>query len=88
MDQSLLMWLFGGAFGGIVTLALLFLAHIKECRVTRAAIATLTTQNTQMLKEIGDHETGMRGSIHKLRNDVMPMVLWVQQEQERRRDER
>jgi hypothetical protein len=84
MSDQLLLWLFGGAFAGIVTLALLLLAHIKECRDVRAAIATLTTNVKHISSEIGTHETGIRGSLHKLRSEISPFVLWAQRELENR----
>jgi hypothetical protein len=84
MTEALQLWLFGGAFAGIVTLALLLLAHIKECRDVRASLAALTTNMENVLREVGTHETGLRGSVRKLRNELSPFVLWAQRELEKR----
>jgi hypothetical protein len=85
VSDTLIMWLFGGAFGCILGLGGLWLSHIRDCREVRAMLAELNTNMTTVLREIGTHETGLRGSLHKLRSEISPFVLWVQGEKERRK---
>jgi hypothetical protein len=84
MSDTLLMWLFGGAFAGILGLAGLWWSHVKECREVRAALATLNANMAIVLREIGTHETGLRGSFHDLRDRMTPLAVWAEREMERR----
>jgi hypothetical protein len=54
--------------------------HIKECREFRAEVSGIATDMKRVKEDIGTHETGMRGSIHDLRNRVTPVVLWYERD--------
>jgi hypothetical protein len=62
-------------------------AHIGSCRKTSAEQAamwaTIDERTKHMQLEIGTHETGLRGSVHKLRNDISPFVVWAARKMER-----
>lgn len=55
--------------------------HIKECREFRAEVAGMNADLKRVQQDIGTHETGLRGSVHELRNRVTPVVLWYEQGQ-------
>lgn len=72
MDTQVILWLFGtvitvqlSVLGGVV-LAVWKLAQ---------TVAELSVRVIRMERDIGDHDTGMRGDIHNLRSTVMPFVL-------------
>lgn len=92
MDQQAILWIFGILVtinSGIVGILFMMLwSHIRDCRRSgderSAMLATLQTQQNTILREIGDHDTGLRGSIHRLRNDVAPFMMRDQMERERK----
>jgi hypothetical protein len=38
-------------------------------------VAKLEADSAAMKAEIGDHENGLRGSMHELRNTISPMYI-------------
>lgn len=84
MDQSVLLWILGGQLAMIVGLGKLWWDHIKDCRARAAADAVLRSDVNHLLHEVGDHQTGIRGAMHRLRDELSPLAIWVQLEQERR----
>lgn len=51
----------------------LLIWHLFRCRDTRVEIVALRGLVERMAQEIGTHETGMRGTIHRTANEVMAM---------------
>ncbi len=88
MDSTVLLWILGGQFAMIAGLAGLWWGHIKDCRARAAQDAVMRSDIDRLLHEVGDHETGIRGALHKLRDDLSPFALWVQMEMQRREKER
>jgi hypothetical protein len=88
MDETVLLWLFGGQMAFNVGLAKLWWDHTKDCRDYRVAAALergqIAADVKSILHEIGDHDSGMRGSIHKLRNEVSPFIILAEREAQRR----
>lgn len=86
MTESATLWLFGTVItvlglviGGIVGW---IFAHSKDCldfRVaTAASLAAIVVKLDRVIDDIGDHESGLRGSVHKLRNDISPYMIRAQ----------
>lgn len=92
MSESAILWIFGILVtinSGIVGVLFLMLwGHIRDCRKSgdeRAGmLATLQAQQNTILREIGDHETGLRGSLHQLRNEVFQSIIRADAERERK----
>lgn len=92
MSETAILWV----AGTIITVLLLviagiakmMLAHAKDCRDFRvklsADIATLQGNVNRVMRDIGDHETGLRGSFHDLRDRMTPLAVWAEREMERR----
>lgn len=90
--MDVLLWALG-LLVVILTAVLGFLAkaqwaHITECRVFRAEFATVKEKVAAIEREIGDHESGIRGSIHDLRNQVSPFAIWAQMQMTKQGDQR
>jgi hypothetical protein len=75
------------ALGVIITLlvALLgvLLSHLSKCSVQHERTATLESEVKALKEEIGDHDSGIRGSIHVLNNRVTPIALWAERQMEK-----
>ena len=84
MSDTVLLWVLGGQLAMIVGLFKLWWDHVKECRARVANDAVMRADINRLLTEVGDHETGLRGSMHKLRQDMSPFALWVQMEMQKR----
>lgn len=92
MDQGVVLWIAGILVtinSGIVGVLFLMLwSHIRECKKSgeerSAALAVLKMQQERLLIEVGSHETGLRGSLHKLRDELSPFAVYVQMEMEKR----
>lgn len=82
---SLLVMVLLAAIGGLYKAQV---AHDKDCRDWRTAqsatTAMLQEQVRQLEAEVGDHDNGIRGSLHELRNQISPMMLYYQLLKERR----
>lgn len=75
MNQTLLIWLFGGVAAGLLGILKLWWDHVKECRARIAEAAVLRADLDRVMHEVGDHETGIRGNLHELRNQISPMYI-------------
>lgn len=75
MNQTLLIWLFGGVAAGLLGILKLWWGHVKECRTRIAEAAVLRADLDRLMHEVGDHEHGIRGNLHELRNQISPMYI-------------
>lgn len=81
MSETLILWLFAGAFGLVGVLFTLYWRHELKCKGVGEDVAVIKQVVSDIRKEIGDHESGLRGSIHKLRGEISPYII---REQHRR----
>lgn len=92
MEQSVLLWILGTAvtlltlaIGGIIRLMVM---HSRDCMSHRIEDAThrgaVDAKLERIMADIGSHESGIRGSLHKLRDDISPFIVMAQMEMERR----
>lgn len=93
MSETSTLWLFGTIIGVLTTviggMAVWIISHSRDCRdfrvATAASLAAILAKLERMQQDIGDHDSGMRGDVHQLRNMVNPVVLYYQMEMERRK---
>jgi hypothetical protein len=81
VSDTLLLWLLGGAFAMNAVQFKLWWDHARECRDYRSRIATMEADLKTVVHEIGDHETGIRGSVHQLIKQISPMYIDWQRKQ-------
>lgn len=75
MNQTLLIWLFGGVGACLAGILKLWWDHVKECRDRVVKMAAFETRLDSLSREVGDHEHGIRGNLHELRNQISPMYM-------------
>lgn len=73
MSDTLLMWIFGAAFFLICVLFGLWWHHVQVCRETGRDIAVIKQMLTDIREEIGDHETGMIGQLHRYSKSIVKL---------------
>jgi hypothetical protein len=66
MDQSLLIWLFAGAFGLIGVLFLMSWHHAIKCRGVGEDVAVIKQIVSDIRREIGSHDSGIISQLHLL----------------------
>jgi hypothetical protein len=74
MDTPVLLAILGAQLLMIGGLFKLWWDHIRDCRARAAKDAVMRS----------DNETGIRGAMHKLRQDLSPFAVWCQLEMAKR----
>lgn len=64
----------------IGVLFVLWWHHAVMCGRTGEDIAVIKAMLTRIERDIGTHETGLRGQVHKLASDIAPYVVRSQME--------
>lgn len=69
MNQDAILWLFGVVIA-VQTAVLGFIVkalwdHVETCKVTAANLASINTNVTRIMIDIGNHESGLRGQAHE-----------------------
>lgn len=87
MSETVILWLFG-TLVGLQTLVIGALAgaiwtHVRECRSFREQVAQMNADLKRVVLDIGTHESGLRGQIHALRNEILPLIVVSQMRKER-----
>jgi hypothetical protein len=83
-------WILGVLIAAQAGLLSFYIHHIIACNKRdrdRAAenlqinttLATIVESQRRMALDIGDHEKGLRGQVHRLSNDISPYVIREQQ---------
>lgn len=83
MDTPVLIAILGAQLAMIAGLFKLWWDHIKDCRARAAKDAVMRSDIDQLLREVGDHEHGIRGALHKLRSDLSPFAVWCQMQMDK-----
>lgn len=63
--------------GAIATIAKLLWDHIQHCREVHSKLASIEGKVDRVMTDIGTHETGMRGTIHKTANAVTALQMEI-----------
>lgn len=74
--------------GAIATIAKLLWEHVQHCKDVHAKLAEIASDVKRIQVDIGTHDTGLRGTVHKNANRVTELdmrlgVLERKKEQER-----
>lgn len=96
MTETIQIWLFAGSFGLIGVLFTLWWHHALMCKglsqftskdveAISRDVAVIRSILERVQEDIGTHDTGMRGDIHKLRQEVTPFVIEAQIRQRQQR---
>lgn len=59
------------------------LYHSSQCAAFHERVAKLEAENFRLRQDIGDHDSGLRGSVHDLREMMSGPYLKMQMELER-----
>lgn len=51
------------------------LYHSSQCSAFHERMARLESEVSSIKTEVGDHESGIRGNLHDLRNQISPMYI-------------
>lgn len=70
MSEAVLIAAFLLIAGAIGWLAKLLWDHVQHCREVHAKLAEIGSDVRRIQADIGTHDTGMRGTIHKTANEV------------------
>lgn len=80
--------IFGVLITALIGLSVAFFFHVKEDRdqrvkqaeengQLRALINVVQAQLSHLSTEVGGHDTGLRGSLHRLRNEINQRLLRI-----------
>lgn len=83
MDPQVILWILGAIITVMTVvigaLAQAMLAHIRDDRDFRIEVtannASMSTKLDRVIDDIGDHETGLRGQMHKMAQDISPYII-------------
>lgn len=66
MNETAILWVFGGFLTALLALAGALWRHVNECRDTRVDIARIKGAVDGIAREIGDHDNGIRKRLHDM----------------------
>lgn len=83
MSESIVLWIFGTLIGILtLTIAGVFgwmISHGKHCSERHAEASRefgdIGAKLDRVIKDIGDHDSGLRGQVHDLAKDISPYVI-------------
>ncbi len=83
MSETSILWIFGAvislqmAMVGAIAAALW--VHVGHCRETAATMARIEAEIARIMRDIGDHASGMRGDIHSHGGDLQYQAscIWL-----------
>lgn len=71
MSEPVLLWILGGFLTAFLALAAALWRHVTQCRSSNAMIAEIGGDVKRLQQDIGTHDTGIRGTVHKTANAVI-----------------
>jgi hypothetical protein len=91
MDQTATLWILGTmttivlfALGGIFAWIRTHSQHCSERHVEASReFGSISTKLDRVITDIGDHDSGLRGQVHGLANQISPLVIAEQMRRER-----
>jgi hypothetical protein len=86
MSEAAILWLFGTVIAVLTAIisgmAGWIFVHSRDCRDfrvnTAASLASILTKLDRVQNDIGDHNSGLRGQVHKLSSDITPYIVMAQ----------
>ena len=73
MSEGLTIWLFAGAFGLIGMLFALIWHHVIHCKSVGEDVAVIKQIVSDIRSEIGDHEKGIIGQLHRYSKAIVKL---------------
>lgn len=77
MDETTILWLFGTLIAVQVpimgSIAWGLWSHVIHCRRVEGSIESVKSDLKHIRQEIGTHDSGLRGSVHKQHNSLMKL---------------
>jgi hypothetical protein len=70
MSEAVLLWALGIIVTIVIGLSVAIFNHVKECREPRATLAELKSEMARVKEDIGTHDTGIRGHVHRISDQV------------------
>lgn len=83
-EASIPLWVLMLALGGLGTLLTIgiymIVNHFRDDQKRAERLAVVESEVKHITEEIGDHNSGIRGWLHKLQNDWTPYLIRAQKE--------
>lgn len=74
MDETTTLWIFGTIVGiQVLVMGALIKAlyeHVLHCRNVESSLGGISADVRRIMSDIGDHGSGIRGSVHKQRGQI------------------
>lgn len=65
-----------GALGTLLSIGIyMIVGHFRDDQSRAERLAVVESDVKHIKEEIGDHNTGIRGWLHKLTNDISPYII-------------
>lgn len=71
MSESVLLWILGGLLLAFTAIAGALWRHVEHCKEVHTKLAEIGSDVRRIKEDIGTHETGMRGTVHKCANRLI-----------------
>lgn len=81
MDQTILLWILGFLVTGNIGVAVGLAYHIHDCRIVHSELAQIRTAVGRVERELGSHETGIIGQLHRHTKSIIRLSMKVGLEQ-------
>ncbi len=81
MDQTILLWILGFLVTGNIGVAVGLAYHIKDCHKTHSELAHITNAVNRVERELGNHDTGIIGQLHRYSKAIVRLNMKVGLEQ-------
>lgn len=88
MSEGILIAIFSVMAGAIAALAGMHWRHTEQCKLSDEKLAEIGSDVKRIIQEIGTHETGMRGTIHKHASVLTRHELEIENFRRRRQGDR
>lgn len=75
MDQTVLLWILAGILTAMGAIAALLWRHVEHCKEVHTKLAELSGDVKRVVQDIGTHETGLRGTVHKTANAIQRIEM-------------
>lgn len=77
MSEPVLLWALGILVTIVIGLAVAIFNHVKDCREPRSELAELKIEMVRVKEDIGTHDTGIRGHVHRIADQVAAQELEI-----------
>lgn len=71
MNDTILLWILGTFVLCLGAISGLLWRHVEHCKEVHSKLAEIGADVKRIQSDIGTHETGIRGTVHKTANTVL-----------------